>query len=266
MKHRQTLAALAAILSASACAPLPERSAFDFLSASPAALSDYQRGKRDLEAGNFGLALAHFSAAIDRDPNNVAALNGKAIALAKLDREADAKATFEEALAIDATSSLTRSNYAIFRARQPVKVAEASEKPRMAEAPEAPRAVQTPEPVPVAVETVAAQPPREPPPSLTIANASGQYRLARRLHHYLSSQGFPAKRIANAGRFDRSQSVLFCHAQSRNAAEAIRRALPANVKLVVLLSPENTIELVAGRDLDNFDAKLAFAPTREAVR
>jgi tetratricopeptide (TPR) repeat protein len=256
MKHRQTFAAFAAVLTASACAPLPERSAFDFLSASPAALTDYQRGKRDLEAGNFGLALEHFTAAIDRDPNNVAAINGKAIALAKLDRETDAKAAFEQALAIDHTSALTRGNYAIFQARhdEPVKAAETSQ---------APRAVETPEPAPVAVETV---PARAPTPSLTIANASGQYRLARRLHHYLSSQGFPAKRVANAGRFDRSQSVLFCHAQSRDAAETIRRALPANVKLVVLLSKANTIELVAGRDLDNFDTKLALAANTEMVR
>ncbi len=97
-----------------------------------------------------------------------------------------------------------------------------------------------------------------PKADLTIANASGQYRLAHRLQQYLSGQGFAAERIANAARFDRTQSVLFCHADSRQAAEAIRRALPTSVKLVVLVSKANRIDLVAGSDLNNFDIKLAM--------
>ena len=262
MKSRRSFAALAAVLSASACAPMPEQDARDFLRDSSAAVSDYQRGKRDLEAGNYGLALDHFAVAVERDPDNIAALNGKAIALAKLDRDDEAQATFDQALQRDETSAVTRSNYAIFANRHGVKTAAqhdaATPPPKLAEA--APQPPDMPQPA------RADGPADGPAANFVISNASGQYRLAHRLQQYLSGQGITAGRVANAMRYDRTQSILLCHAQSRAAAETIRRALPSTVKLVVLASKASSIELVAGRDLNNFDAKLARAGTTEAVR
>lgn len=267
---RTSLAALAAVLTASACAPISERSVEDYLTASPAAVSDYQRGKLDLGAGNYGLALDRFTNAVQLNPDNVAALNGQAISLAKLDRDEDAAATFERALKIDGTSAVTLGNYATFLEHHgdhagavallakldPPTTPVAAAPPAQAAASAPTSSVAAPTPVsatPVVATAI------EPKPALTIANASGQYRLAHRLQQYLTEQGYAADRVANAARFDRTQTVLFCHAQSRAAAEQIRRALPANVKLVVLTSKANSIELVAGSDLNTFDTRLALA-------
>lgn len=271
MTTRSTLAALAAVLTASACAPISERTAEDYLAASPAAVSDYQRGKRDLSAGNYGLALARFDAALERDPGNIAARNGQAITLAKLDRDDDAVAAFEQALKLDTRSPVTIDNYANYLERHgnhaKAKILLALLNPPGA-APEPPSAapiapinVAPADAVPAAADAAMLGAVTAP---LSIANASGQYHLARRLQQYLSGHGFAADHVANATRFDRTQSVLFCHAQSREAAERIRRTLPANVKLVVLTSKGNAVELIAGSDLNGFD--MAAAAPRVVMR
>jgi tetratricopeptide (TPR) repeat protein len=273
MTTHTTLAALAAVLIASACAPTPERTVQDYLAATRAAVSDYQRGKHDLSAGNYGLALARFSDAVRRDPADVAARNGQAIALAKLGRDEDAVAAFEQALNLDARSPVTLGNYANFlehrgnhaKAAALVATLNPPTQPQRPSPPVVTTIAPTQaSPAPVAVADVAA-PGVAPKPALVIANASGEYRLARRLQQYLSGHGYAAERVANAARFDRTQSVLFCHAESREAAEDIRRALPANVRLVVLPSKSNTVELVAGSDLNGFDAP-AQSGTRMVMR
>lgn len=257
MSTRAMLAALAAALAASACTPVPERAAQDYLSASRS-VTDYQRGKQDLAAGNYGLALLSFTAAVRRDPGDIAARNGQAIALARLDRDDEAAAAFEQALQLDGRSSVTINNYANFLERhgghaRAVILLARRDAPTNAIAPAA--AATTPVPVPpdASADTTI---PRTIAAPLTISNGSGHYRLARRLQRYLSSHGIAAERVANAARFDRTQSLLFCHAQSRADAERIQRTLPDSVKLVVLSSNGNSIQLVAGSDLNNFDTGL----------
>jgi tetratricopeptide (TPR) repeat protein len=281
-------AVLAALLSTTACTTVSAPDATDYLAASPASVSDYQRGKQDLADGNYGLALTHFSDAIKRDPRNIAALNGQAITLAKLDRPDDAETAFERALAVDGQSPMTRGNYAVFLDRHGdhdralALLDKPSVVPTMAPPADPPAAVPAAALAPKATVatlpiTIPVMPSANIPvmlgdlpigkANLTISNGSGQYRLARQLQQYLTGQGFAAGRIANAPHFDRSQSILFCHAESREAAEAIRRALPATVKLVVLTSKSDRIELVAGSDLNEFGTQLASAaPVREARR
>ena len=237
MTQPRLLLAFAVVLTTSGCSSTEPTAT---------AAAEYARGKQDLGDGNYGLAIAHFKAAAQRNPDDIAALNGLGIAYAKLDRDDAAKSVFERALALDGTSALTRSNYAIFLGRREGR-----------SPPAGPRATIDP---PKNPDQVAA-PPKAPASKavFTISNGSGRSRLARRLQHYLSGRGFPVDRTANAGRFDHAQSVLFCHASSRAAAEDIRQALPAGVKLIELASKANTIELIAGSDLNAFDARLAFA-------
>ena len=114
----RSLAALTAVLTATACAPESEKSAWDYLATSPSSVTPYQQGKRDLAAGNYGLALEHFNAAVMQNPSSAPAWNGQAIALAKLDRDDEATAAFEKAMAIDANAPVTLSNYANFLERR----------------------------------------------------------------------------------------------------------------------------------------------------
>jgi len=83
-----------------------------------AAGGDYERGKRELAAGEYGLAVESFSAEVARDPNSIRALNGEAIAYAKLGRADVAKQLFETALTIDRDSPETLSNLAYLHLKQ----------------------------------------------------------------------------------------------------------------------------------------------------
>jgi tetratricopeptide (TPR) repeat protein len=78
-----------------------------------ASSSDYDRGKRELAAGDYGLAIEAFAAEVARDPKSIRALNGEAIAYDKLGRSDVAERFFQAALAVDQNSPETLNNLAI---------------------------------------------------------------------------------------------------------------------------------------------------------
>jgi len=80
--------------------------------------ADYERGKRQLAAGEYGLAVESFAAEVAHNPNSVRALNGEAIAYAKLGRAEVAKQLFETALAVDQDSPETLNNLAYLHLKQ----------------------------------------------------------------------------------------------------------------------------------------------------
>jgi Tfp pilus assembly protein PilF len=74
-------------------------------------LAPYDDGKLHLAAGRYGLAIERFGQALASDRRSLDALNGLAIAYARLGRFDVAQAYFERALEIDAFSALTLNNY-----------------------------------------------------------------------------------------------------------------------------------------------------------
>jgi tetratricopeptide (TPR) repeat protein len=101
------------ILAAAACSapdpgPRPRTSGF----IAPAGVADpYGNGKRHLMAGRYDLAIERFGQALANDRRSLGALNGLAIAQARLGRFDVAQTYFERALQVDSTSAVTLNNY-----------------------------------------------------------------------------------------------------------------------------------------------------------
>jgi len=74
-------------------------------------LAPYEDGRRHLAAGRYGLAIERFGQALGTDRRSVDAMNGLAIAYARLGRFDIAQAYFERALRIDAFHAPTLNNY-----------------------------------------------------------------------------------------------------------------------------------------------------------
>ncbi len=344
------------------------------------ALPDYERGKRYLQVGDYGLAIEAFEMELRRDPASVRSLNGAAIAYQRIGRDDVAEKLLGRALQIEPNSAFTLNNMAflfmthgdragalamIERAKaapannatvtsvlkgnetllvpQPVAQVDSEtrltaaktvpvtaapfEAPVVAAAPqgvapqaprpqlvldlpaplvpepelpprveiaspkatapirqpliEAPQSIRIasakidipapqpvldlPESAAVASRQAATLEPQAPRPAaagnllatLSVVNGSGHSRLAHRIGQFLTGRGFRVAQLANARSFGRRQTLLFCHAASRQKAEAIARSMPIAVQVVELKSDSDRIELVAGRDLDAFDGQMA---------
>ncbi len=103
---------LAALLGLSGCAELawPPMGSSRAGGETQAVESGYERGKRELTAGHFGLAARHFLAALDRAPKSVAALNGLGAAFDRLGRFDLSARAYGRALAIDPDDVQTLNN------------------------------------------------------------------------------------------------------------------------------------------------------------
>jgi LytR cell envelope-related transcriptional attenuator/Tetratricopeptide repeat len=75
-------------------------------------LSAYDQGKRQLQLGRAGSAVAAFEDALKADPNSVPALNGIAVAYDRLGRTDVAQRYLDRALALDPESAVTLNNLA----------------------------------------------------------------------------------------------------------------------------------------------------------
>jgi len=124
-KRRSLMAATlccASLLLLGGCGGGSSADVFNFLEKAgqhdAAAGTDYERGKRQLAAGEYGLAAESFAAEVARNPNSVRALNGEAIAYAKLGKAEVAKQLFETALAVDRDSPETLNNLAYLHLKQ----------------------------------------------------------------------------------------------------------------------------------------------------
>jgi tetratricopeptide (TPR) repeat protein len=99
------------LLAAGCQASLPEPRALSRGFEPAGVVAPYDDGKLHLAAGRYGLAIDRFGQALARDRGSVDALNGLAIAYARLGRLDVARAYFERALQLDAFSVLTLNNY-----------------------------------------------------------------------------------------------------------------------------------------------------------
>lgn len=72
----------------------------------------YEKGKRELQLGNFGLAVEAFQAELRTKPDSIPALNGLAVAYARLGRADAAQQYFDRATALDPRSPITLNNLA----------------------------------------------------------------------------------------------------------------------------------------------------------
>ncbi|MDE2184279.1 MAG: LytR C-terminal domain-containing protein [Alphaproteobacteria bacterium] len=113
-------AAIPACVLLTSCASDSNQQVTDLLAKSDqgwSQLPDYERGKHELEIGNFGLAIEAFDAELGRDPNSIRALNGEAVAYDRIGRRDVAEQLFQKALALDANSAETLSNLAFLHLR-----------------------------------------------------------------------------------------------------------------------------------------------------
>jgi hypothetical protein len=76
------------------------------------ALPDYDRGKRYLQVGDYGLAIEAFELELRRDPASVRSLNGAAIAYQRIGRDDVAEKLLGRALQIEPNSTFTLNNMA----------------------------------------------------------------------------------------------------------------------------------------------------------
>lgn len=109
--HRASIIVVCALLGACANG-LPEmRPASSGFFGSGAVLNPLETGKLELAAGRNGLAIRRFGEELGRNPRSLAALNGIAIAYARLGRHDVAHTYFERALEVDARDVATLNNY-----------------------------------------------------------------------------------------------------------------------------------------------------------
>lgn len=120
----------------------------------------------------------------------------------------------------------------------------------------------------VAPEPAAAPPEAAPvPPSveqarLDVVNASGRRWMAHHIGQYLTDQGIAVAKLLNAERFGRARSVLFYQRNAQQSAQALARLLPSGVVLIAVRHAGSKMQLIAGRDLDGLDEKIAGAAGR----
>jgi tetratricopeptide (TPR) repeat protein len=108
--HRALVIVTCLIAAACASAPTPRPLAIGF-GAEAGVADPYADGKRLLEAGQYELAAQRFGQALALHRRSLDALNGLAIAYARLGRFEVAQSEFERALQIDPSSALTLNNY-----------------------------------------------------------------------------------------------------------------------------------------------------------
>lgn len=120
------------------------------------------------------------------------------------------------------------------------------------------RSEPVPRPAEAARETRLA-PPAGEDTQLDIVNASGRNRMARRIGRFFTDNGFCVDRLLNAEEFGRAQSVLFYQRDAKHTAATVTKLLPVRVRLIEVRHDGGRMQLVAGQDLDAFDADIARA-------
>ena len=75
-------------------------------------LTAYEQGKRNLQLGNPGLAIAAFQRELAQNPNSIPAINGLAVAYDRLGRSDVAQRYLDQALTLDSNSVVTLNNLA----------------------------------------------------------------------------------------------------------------------------------------------------------
>lgn len=109
--HRAFILVFCALLGACA-GNLPEmRPSSSGFAAGGSVLHPFEEAKRDLAAGRNGLAVRRFGEELGRQPRSLDALNGIAVAYARLGRHDVAQAYFERALELDPRDAATLNNY-----------------------------------------------------------------------------------------------------------------------------------------------------------
>lgn len=109
--HRASVIVICLLLGACSTAPLELRPFHSGFGATGSIAKPAEQAKRDLAAGRVGLAIRGFGTELGRNPGSLDALNGLAVAYARLRRYDVAEAYFERALAIDARDVAILNNY-----------------------------------------------------------------------------------------------------------------------------------------------------------
>lgn len=109
--HRASVILICMLLGACSTAPLELRPSHSGFAATGSIAKPAEQAKRDLAAGRIDLAIRGFGAELGRNPGSLDALNGLAVAHARLGRYDVAQAYFERALAIDARDVAVLNNY-----------------------------------------------------------------------------------------------------------------------------------------------------------
>lgn len=105
-------------------------------------------GRRDLDAGNFGLAIESFQRALDRGEPRAAALNGLGVAYARLGRSDTSEQLFRQAMEADpATLRYAENLNLLLKARGEAGVQQAAAPVPEPQSPVAPEAVSAAAPV-----------------------------------------------------------------------------------------------------------------------
>jgi hypothetical protein len=89
-----------------------------------------------------------------------------------------------------------------------------------------------------------------------VSNGVGRYRMATRMGHYLSMQGFCLSRTSDAEVLGQTISRIFYSSGFENQAKLIAEALPFNIPMERDETLSSDIRLVLGADLLNFDTLL----------
>lgn len=91
---------------------------------------------------------------------------------------------------------------------------------------------------------------------MEVSNGVGRYRMATRMGHYLSMQGFCLSRTSDAQILGQTVSRIFYSSGFENQAKLIAEALPSNIPMERDETLSSDIRLVLGADLLNFDTLL----------
>jgi hypothetical protein len=89
-----------------------------------------------------------------------------------------------------------------------------------------------------------------------VSNGVGRYRMATRMGHYLSTQGFCLSRTSDAEVLGQTVSKIFYSSGFENQAKVIAEVLPSNIPMEKDETLSSDIRLVLGADLLNFDTLL----------
>jgi hypothetical protein len=91
---------------------------------------------------------------------------------------------------------------------------------------------------------------------MEVSNGVGRYRMAARMGHYLSTQGFCLSRLSDANVLGQPISRVFYSSGFENQARLIIEALPNNIPMEKDDNLSSNIRLVLGKDLLKFDSLL----------
>jgi len=242
-------------------------------------LAAYQLGKVNLAQGFYGLAEKNFTQAISKNPNSINALNGLAVAQAKLGYKDRALGTFEKALALDPNSPITLTNMAYFHLRQgepklalqlgwrattALKGQSTSKKilsHKMLAAIEgnfthaqsmvsgvaqnSPQALPSPRPRPeLASDAVT--------PTYRVSNGAGIHNLAKRTADYLGQRGVNVAILSNEKTFDRTKTVIYYNPGLAGYAEKLAKMMPMRPRLVLASAGRGQVEVILGSDVMDY--------------